>query len=264
MKKSMLVITTLALAIPAAVIAQSQSGNTSYSTQQNIDTMKQHMATANLKSTADALGVTEEEVARYNELTREGSVYRSLGKDLTAIEVLGMEARSESERQRYARMMIEQETRYQKNLLAFEGAKLDVLKQQYPNLSIWYTEEELRQRDLPDLLKGLATFQDKRLVIYASADNCDSECRDYISKVRSSASNKTRVDIFFTNTGGSDKKLRDAVSLIGLDGKDIDGTTLTVNHDKGYFARLEVDAVKTLPMAIKLDRSGQVIPVPAW
>lgn len=262
MKKTMLAMAVVALTVP--MLAQSQAGKTNYSTQQNIDLMKQEMDTANLKSTAAALGVTEEEVARYNELNQKGSIYSTLGKDLTALEVLGMEARSESERQRYARMMVEQETRYQKNLLAFEGAKLDVLKQQYPNLSIWYTEEELRQRDLPDLLKGLATFQDKRLVIYASADNCDSECRDYISKVRSSASNKTRVDIFFTSTGGSDKKLRDAVSLIGLDGKDIDGTTLTVNHDKGYFARLEVDAVKTLPMAIKLDRSGQVIPVPAW
>ena len=219
---------------------------------------------ASREAKAQAWGVTNEELARYEKLTSTGGIYSSLGKDLTALEVLGMEARSESERQRYAELMVDQETQYQKNVLAFESAKMDVLKKRYPHMDIWYSKEEVRQKSLPDLLKGLSAHQDKRLVIYASADECDSKCQDYIAKVRSSASSSTRVDIFFTNTRNSDSKLREAVSAIGLKPSDIDGSNLTVNHDKGYFSRLQIDGVKTLPMAVKLDKTGQITPVKDW
>lgn len=259
--KSLIALTLLTATAGAAIAQQSQRDMT---TQANTTT--EHILSGINQSQAKqaaAWGITNEEMARYDELTSQGGIYSQLGKDLTVLEVLGMEARSEAERQKYARLMVEQEIRYQQNVLAFEVAKMDVMKEKYPNMEIWYTKEELRQKSLPDLLKGLASYQDKRLVIYVG-DECDSDCQDYITKVRSSASSSTRVDIFFTNTRGDDKKLRDAVSKLGLNPKDIDGTTLTVNHDKGYFARLKVDGVKTLPMAVRLDKTGEVVPVQGW
>lgn len=221
--------------------------------------------TNNSAAKAQAWGITEQEMARYEEITKQGGIYSSLGKDLTALEVLGMEARSDTERQYYARKMIEQETRYQKNLLAFEAAKMDQLKKQYPHLDMWYSQEQLRQRSLPELLQGLATHLDKRLVIYVSANSCDSECMDYITKVRESASLSTRVDIFFTNTKGSDKKLREAVNNLGISSDEIDGVNLTVNHDEGYFAQMKVDGVKSLPLAVKIDKeTGQPTQIKNW
>lgn len=224
----------------------------------------QSSVTESMTKQAEAWGITTEELERYQDLNSEGSIYSTLGKDLTVLEVLGMEARTDAERQRYARLMVEQETRYQKNLIAFESARMDVLKTQYPDMAMWKSEEELRQKSLPELLQGLARHHDKRLVIYASADSCNSKCQDYITKVRKSASRSTRVDIFFTNTRGSDQTLRKAVAAVGLSSEDIDGTNLTVNHDKGYYARMQVEGVKTLPMAVKLDSSGKVTPVDAW
>lgn len=256
MKMTTIKKSAISLALLAITSTAHGQHNTPSSVSEQIDRtiqQTQESISHELATKAKAWGITEEEVSRYNELTSDGGIYSSLGKDLTVLEVLGMEARSDEERQRYARMMVEQESRYQKNVLAFEVAKMDELKKQYPHLDMWYSEEELRQRSLPELLKGLSSHLDKRLVIYVSADSCDSKCLDYVTKVRKSTSLSTRVDIFFTSTRGSDKKLREAVKNIGISSDEIDGVNLTVNHDQGYFAKMKVDGVKSLPMAVKID-----------
>jgi integrating conjugative element protein (TIGR03759 family) len=232
-----LAISFMALAIDCSRNAQAQSASTASNTTRV--TAMEAQATIEARQEqrlAEAWGLKREEWTRYRELMRGPlGIYSPNLDPLTA---LGVEARSEDERKRYARLQARMEGVRVQKLLAYQRAYDDAWKQLYPNqprVKLSHGPQAAHVEHAPQT--------DTRLAVFVKAD-----CPACDARVLALARASRPFDLYMVGTRGDDAVIRAWASRIGIDPKTVRARTITLNHDAGRW--LQVGDGRALPAVL--------------
>lgn len=175
---------------------------------------------------AETWGLKREEWTRYRELMRGPlGIYSPQLDPLTA---LGIEARSEQERKRYAQLQARLEGKRVQKLLAYQRAYDEAWKQLYPSLPrVRLTHGQEQAQEVPE------PVTDTRLAVFVKAD-----CPTCDARVLALASAGRPFDLYMVGTRGDDAAIRAWASRIGIDPKKVRARTITLNHDAGLWLQV--------------------------
>lgn len=167
---------------------------------------------------ARAWGLQASDWVRYRELMQGPlGIYAPNLDPLTA---LGIEARSDEERARYAELQVRAEARRVEKLLTYQRA--------YD--AAW-------QRLAPDLqrvtLKDANVADEARLSVFVKAD-----CPPCLERVRQLQAQGRAFDLYLVDSKGDDARLRRWARQARLDPTRVRQRTITLNHDNGRFQSL--------------------------
>lgn len=201
-------------------------------------------------------GLTEEEWRRYHTLL---SGPRGLGRPtLDPIMELGITARNDAERRRYAEIAARQENVRVEGELAFQRAYDDARKRLYPNESLIDVArfETLRgqARKISASQRSASTkaSAEGRLLLFTRLD-C-TPCNTTVDTVvrRVSAKTDLAADIYFLGTRPSDNAAIQAwAAQRGIAPDMVKKRRITLNHDNATLAKLGRSA-SSLPQLVRL------------
>jgi integrating conjugative element protein (TIGR03759 family) len=210
----------LSLALPAWA---QDTRSTQHRTTQNQSTQVQQTAIAQARQWH--LSVNEWD--RYKKLLRGIDGYRS--QKLDPITELGIRARSDAGRARYARKLARLEHERIQRVLAFQKAYDAAWKQLYPNekpIQTAHITQALAasRRDAEQL--GLDR---QRRAVFVDAHGCPA-C---VSTVKDLAASNTPMDIFVVDAAGNDQAIRAWAQRVGIKPKSVQDGEITLNHAPG-------------------------------
>ena len=170
-------------------------------------------------------GLEVEEWARYQQLMQGPLGLYSPGLDpLTA---LGIEARDDDERRRYAERQVMTEAERAGKLLAYQRAYDAAWQQLYPGLQpLPITEPTASQPN---------TSTD-RLVVFVQPD-CPA-CKQRVQQLQADGQ---RFDLFLVDSAQDDDRLRHWVREAGIAPDKVRSGDITLNHDAGRWRALGLD-----------------------
>ncbi len=183
------------------------------------------------RSRARLWDLSETEWRRYQQLMQgiRGSISPST---ISPIEVLGIHARDEAERQRYAeawaRAMYEDAGR----ILAFQRAYVTATKTLYPN------EPLIDLSRLPEEADEPSPFQSSDRVLFFTQPDCPA-CDLLLNKLLKRIDKVSGLDIYLTDVDkGDDAAVRDWASRHQIDPEWVRSRRITLNHDAGALDKL--------------------------
>ena len=187
---------------------------------------------------AEAWGLRIEEWQRYETLMQG---QRGLwSPDLDPILVLGIHARSDEERRRYAELAVEQERARVEGELAFQRAYDAAWRRLYPDELMIDTASLVRSR--PQVSPAAAaTGNPRRILLFTRVQDCPA-CDAFLPAVLARASTLSAgLDIFLLDTGpGDDDAVRAWAGERGIPAERVRTRQITLNHDQGTAARLGI------------------------
>ncbi|WP_053108353.1 TIGR03759 family integrating conjugative element protein [Thiopseudomonas alkaliphila] len=193
-------------------------------------------------------GLEEAEWERYEAIMKGPRGYWSPGLDpLTA---LGVEAKTETERMRYATLQVVAEFNRVESELAYQRAYNQAFKQQFPNsILINDTDEQpnfLRHVLPPGQLKEVPIT----LFVTLNCSACDSVVKKMVTS-------KKRLDIYVINAA-TDNEIRTWANKVGIPPEHVQRRQITLNYNKDELKLITGQATtkpEQLPLAFK--RVGQ-------
>jgi len=170
-------------------------------------------------------GLGSEEWARYRELMQGPLGVHS--PNIDPLTVLGIEARSDEERRRYAELQVQVEARRVEKLLAYQRAYDAAWQRLYP---------DLQRVALPGA--GTAsvptiTAQGERIAVFVK-DACPA-CDRVVQRLQASG---TRFDLYMVGSRQDDAHIRQWATQAGIDPAKVRARTITLNHDAGRWVSL--------------------------
>lgn len=178
-------------------------------------------------------GLTTDEWSRYRELM-DGplGVYSPTLDPLTA---LGIEARSDEERRRYAELQVMAEARRIEKTLAYQRAYDDAWQRLHPGME--------------RIAFAGAGGQDQtagsgRLAVFVR-DGCP-ECGAVVQRLQSAG---TGFDLYMVGTRQDDERIRDWARSARIDPARVREGTITLNHDSGRWLSLGLEG--NLPAVVR-------------
>ena len=168
-------------------------------------------------------GLRPEEWARYRQLMQGPlGIYSANLDPLTA---LGIEARSDEERNRYAALQVQAESRRVGKELAYQRAYDAAWTRLYPG----------QQRvTLPGAqAPGVGNRGSGRLAVFVKAD-----CPPCDQRVRQLQAAGTAFDVYMVGSRQDDTRIRQWASQAGIDPGRVRNRTITLNHDAGRWLSL--------------------------
>lgn len=172
-------------------------------------------------------GLSVQEWARYERLLRGIDGYRS--DKLDPITLLGIHARSDVERRRYAEMLARMEHDRVKGILQFQRAYNKAWKRLYPNLLPIRTPDTRHNNALNTLLSERINdkplFSGQRKAVFVRLQDCPA-CQ---ATVRRLALVGDPLDIFVIDAQ-SDEAIRQWAKAVELDPKRVRTGEITLNH----------------------------------
>ncbi|MCC4113903.1 TIGR03759 family integrating conjugative element protein [Aromatoleum toluclasticum] len=168
-------------------------------------------------------GLRPDEWARYRQLMQGPlGVYSPNLDPLTA---LGIEARSDEERNRYAELQVEAESRRVNKTLAYQRAYDAAWKRLYPGL---------QRVNLPGArAPGAGNKGSGRLAVFVKAD-----CARCEQRVRQLQAAGTAFDLYMVGSRQDDARIRQWATQTGIDPDRVRARTITLNHDAGRWLSL--------------------------
>lgn len=170
-------------------------------------------------------GLRPEEWARYRQLMQGPlGIYSPNLDPLTA---LGIEARSDEERNRYADLQVQAESRRVNKTLAYQRAYDAAWKRLYPG----------QQRvNLPGAQAPSAGNRGSgRLAVFVKVD-----CAPCDQRVRQLQAAGTAFDVYMVGSRQDDARIRQWATRAGIDPARVRARTITLNHDAGRWLSLGV------------------------
>lgn len=174
-------------------------------------------------------GVTQEEWQKYLSLKQQARGIWSPGLD--PLTTLGVEAETDSERQRFAELLVKTEFRRLEKELAFQRAYDAAWLRLYP--------------DLTPLKTTSASTSRVSLFVKENCPSCDNLLRTLLAQ-------KRPVDIWLVNSAGDDNRVRNWATEHGIDSQRVKEQSITLNHDAGRWMLL---GQSKIPVA--LERKGE-------
>ena len=168
-------------------------------------------------------GLRPEEWARYRQLMQGPlGVYSPNLDPLTA---LGIEARSDEERNRYAELQVQAESKRVGKTLAYQRAYDAAWKRLYPG----------QQRvDMPGAkAPGAGNRGSGRLAVFVKA-----ECPPCEQRARQLQAAGTAFDLYMVGSRQDDARIRQWATQAGIDPGRVRARTITLNHDAGRWLSL--------------------------
>ena len=179
-------------------------------------------------------GLSAEDWARYRELMQGPlGVYSPNLDPLTA---LGIEARSDEERNRYAELQVQAESRRVNKTLAYQRAYDAAWKRLYPG--------QLRVNLPGAQVPSAGNKGSGRLAVFVKAD-----CASCDQRVRQLQAAGTAFDVYMVGSRQDDARIRQWATLAGIDPARVRARTITLNHDTGRWLSLGVSG--ELPAVVR-------------
>ncbi|MEH8026139.1 TIGR03759 family integrating conjugative element protein [Gallibacterium anatis] len=189
-----------------------------------------------LQQNAQEWGLTKEEWQRYLQLQKgERGIW---SPNLDPLTTLGIEAKTETERTRYAEMLARKMYERVERELAFQRAYDKAFAKLYPN-------------ELPFEVKPHILQASGRVIYFTRLDNC-AKCELDISRILSHVDKNTPIDIYVV--GSNDKAIREWAKKHQIDPIKVQKRLITLNHDTGYWLQY---AKGKIPAAFQIQQDGQ-------
>ncbi|WP_088138663.1 TIGR03759 family integrating conjugative element protein [Achromobacter xylosoxidans] len=166
-------------------------------------------------------GLQPQEWARYRELM-DGplGIY---SPNLDPLSALGIEARTDEERRRYAELQVQVEARRVEKLLAYQRAYDDAWQRLNPGM---------QRVNLPDDKPG-AVRSSGRMAVFVR-DGCVA-CGQLVQRLQSSG---TEFDLYMVGSRQDDARIRDWAKRAQIDPARVRSGSITLNHDGGRWLSL--------------------------
>lgn len=194
-----------------------------------------HKATNVLSATdlahAHLWGLSETEWRRYKQLMQgiRGSISPAT---ISPIEVLGIHARDDAERQRYAEVWAQAMYEDAGRILAFQHAYDAASKRLYPNTSL------IDISRLPGKTEVKNPFQSGDRLLFFTRPDCPA-CDLLLNKLLKRIDEVNGIDIYLTHVDkGDDRAVRDWASNHQIDPDWVRSRRITLNHDGGALNKL--------------------------
>ncbi|ELC7284817.1 TIGR03759 family integrating conjugative element protein [Pseudomonas aeruginosa] len=186
-------------------------------------------------------GLRTEEWERYHEIMKGPlGIYSPNLDPLTA---LGIEARSDAERRRYAELQVQAEARRVEKLLTYQRAYDEAWLRLQPGVP---------RVKLPDAVTGPAQSAPSAIVMGGSGrtavfvrDNC-TPCDRLVQKPQTSGAG---FDLYMIGSRSDDGHIRAWAQRVGVDAAKVRNRTITLNHDAGRWMALGLSG--ELPAAVQ-------------
>jgi len=215
--------------------------------------------TANVLSATDRArahlwDLSETEWRRYKQLMQgiRGSISPST---ISPIEVLGIHARDDAERKRYAEVWARAMYEDAGRILAFQRAYDAAAKRLYPNVSLIDISRLPGKRDVK------TPFQSGDRLLFFTRPDCPA-CDLLLNKLLKRIDQVSGIDIYLTDVDkGDDRAVRDWASNHQIDPDWVRSRRVTLNHDGGALDKLTQGQGK-IPMVMRR-RGEDVTRLPA-
>ncbi|VBR78121.1 TIGR03759 family integrating conjugative element protein [Burkholderia pseudomallei] len=183
---------------------------------------------------AHAWGLNATEWSRYQQLMQGPlGIYSPNLDPLTA---LGIEARSDSERQHYAELQVRAEALRVQKELSYQHAYDAAWKRLFP--------DQVPVRSLTSPSRPDASLAHTgRLAVFVKDD-----CTACDARVRQLQASGTAFDIYMVGSRGDDTRIRAWAQRVGIDPTKVRARTITLNHDAGRW--LMLGGQGTLPVVL--------------
>ena len=167
-------------------------------------------------------GLRTEEWMRYRLLMQGPLGLRS--PNLDPLTALGIEARTDEERRRYAELQVQVEARRVQKLLAYQRAYDAAWQRLYP---------KMQRVDLPEPSRRRSATSSGRVAVFVKAD-CPA-CRDRIQQLLRAGQS---FDVYMVGSRQDDAVLRRWARETGIEPARVQARSVTLNHDTGRWLSL--------------------------
>lgn len=170
-----------------------------------------------LHSKASEWGLTDEEWSRYQELNQGRRGLLSPGLD--PLTMLGIEARTDEERRRYAELIVRQDFERVEAELAFQREVTSAWKRLYPDV-------------LPIQPTAVTNEESGRLALFVRDD-----CRLCEIRLAQLLQENRPLDIYLVGSAGNDDAVLDWAHKQRIPTEKVKSRLITLNHDDGAWLR---------------------------
>ncbi|MQT88086.1 TIGR03759 family integrating conjugative element protein [Pseudomonas nabeulensis] len=183
---------------------------------------------------AKAWGLRDEEFTRYRALM-DGplGIY---SPNLDPLSALGVEARSDEERRRYAELQVQAEARRVEKLLAYQRAYDEAWQRLHP---------DMQRVNLPDAAPSTAAVGGSGRTAVFVRDGCVS-CGQLVQRLQTSGA---EFDVYMVGSRQEDSRIRDWARRAQIDPARVRSGSITLNHDGGRWLSLGLPG--DLPAAVR-------------
>jgi integrating conjugative element protein (TIGR03759 family) len=216
-----LTILTAALLTAVQTLAWAQPADTARS--RTVQSQVEHNQEERL---ARDWGLRNEEWTRYRELM-EGplGIY---SPNLDPLSALGVEARSDEERRRYAELQVQAEARRVEKLLAYQRAYDEAWQRLHPGA------QRVNLPDTPSAgIAGPTISSNGRTAVFVR-DGC-APCDQAVQRLQATG---TPFDIYVVGSRADDARIRDWARRARIDPDKVRSQQITLNHDAGRWLSL--------------------------
>jgi integrating conjugative element protein (TIGR03759 family) len=172
---------------------------------------------------ASEWGLQPQEWAHYRELM-EGplGIY---SPNLDPLSALGIEARTDEERRRYAELQVKVEARRVEKLLAYQRAYDEAWQRLNPGM---------QRVNLPDDKPGASTVPGRGRTAVFVKDGCVA-CGQLVQRLQTSGA---EFDLYMVGSRQNDAHIRDWAKRAQIDSARVRSGSITLNHDSGRWLSL--------------------------
>ncbi|HHW1764635.1 TPA: TIGR03759 family integrating conjugative element protein [Pseudomonas aeruginosa] len=168
-------------------------------------------------------GLQPQEWARYQELMEGPLGIHS--PNLDPLSALGIEARSDEERRRYAELQVQIEARRVEKLLAYQRAYDEAWQRLNPGM---------QRVNLPDDKPSAGAVRGSGRMAVFVKDGC-AACGQLVQHLQSSG---TEFDLYMVGSRQDDARIRDWAKRAQIDAARVRSGSITLNHDGGRWLSL--------------------------
>ncbi|ALM54105.1 TIGR03759 family integrating conjugative element protein [Halomonas huangheensis] len=194
-------------------------------TQRGDSTVSETVIERSQQRAADAWGLNQQEIQRYKSIM-EGP-RGTWSPNLDPLMALGLEARSDAERQKYAELLVETERKRVEAELAFQRAYDDAWQRLYPGdmpVNSFTTKGGI---DATQSVFGhSAASSSPRLNVVVATQEC-VQCDATVKRLLSTGAS---MDIWIVDSEGSDDRIRSWAAEVGIPPDQVRSGSITLNH----------------------------------
>jgi len=223
--------------------------------QRDISTTQTNSREIHVNETDDAKRLqwhlTKTEWQRYKQLMQgiRGSISP---KNISPIEVLGVHARNEKERQRYAEIWAKMRHDDAARILAFQYAYDRAFKKLYPNEMMIDVSKLKRPKS------AMAGFN--RILAFINIKNCPACERTIQTLVNRPDLNDKQLDIYFVDLGKvnqkNNRRIRKWAERLAIDRSRLKTGRITLNYNQGNLYKITRKLTNNLPMVFRANQQS--------
>ncbi|WP_447759531.1 TIGR03759 family integrating conjugative element protein [Pseudomonas moraviensis] len=205
------------LLLPVCLIASASQPNRQFAVETRSTLQADQLSGYQRKQLAKQWGLDEEEWDRYRALMQGPlGIY---SPNLDPLSALGIEARNDTERQRYALLQVDAEAARVEKLLVYQRAYDQAWADRHPNMKLV---------SFPALSSPVTAPHAARKAVFVRFN-----CPECVAKVRQLQGAGTKFDLYVVDSQQDEKRVRQWAQNAGITADKIRNGSITINHDNG-------------------------------